>query len=211
MTAADCGCKDAAKCGCHKGVNRMEKTARAELIAALVTDKYSGFKDGDEAILEAASDARLEEFRTASEMHRTGVSAYAKLETEHRNVSARLKVAEDRIKAGEQDLSEEEFLQRAPAPFKAVLEAHKAEEAALRAAYVSQLKDLGEHTEEELKKMPTEQLQTFAKYAHVTLPDFSGRGLPVPRTAQENNDDFTPPDPYAAGLKTLQASSKAVN
>ena len=48
----------------------MEKTARAELIAALVTDKHSGFADGDEAILEAASDERLERFRSAADASR---------------------------------------------------------------------------------------------------------------------------------------------
>ncbi len=189
----------------------MEKTARAELIAALVTDKFSGFKDGDEAILEAASDVRLEEFRAASETKRAEVSTHAKLETDYRNTTARLKVAEDRIKSSEQDLTEEEFLQRAPEPFKRVLETHKAEEATLRAGLISQLKDLGEHTEEELKKMTTNQLQTFAKYAHVEVPDFSARAVATNRNAAENVDDFAPPDPYAAGLKVLSSQSKAVN
>lgn len=192
----------------------MEKTTRAELIAALVTDKYSGFKDGDESLLEAASDARLEEFRAASETHRAAESTQTKMETDLRNTGARLKVAEDRIKSSEQDLTEEEFLQRAPAGIKTLIEAHKAEEATLRAALISSLKDLGAHNEDELKKQTTDQLKVLAKYARVELPDFSGRGFPVERHASDGNDgnsveDFAPPDPYALGIKALQ--SKTVN
>jgi hypothetical protein len=186
----------------------MEKTTRAELIAALVTDKHSGFKDGDEAILEAASDARLEEFRVGAEAHRAQDGTIKRLETDNRNVSARLKVAEDRVKAAEQPLSEEEFLQRAPDTFKRVLEGRKAEEDAIRASLVSQLKDLGANTEDELKKKTIPELQTLAKYARIDVPDFSGRGLPSERHAQ-NNDDFTPPNPYEAGLKALRGQGKA--
>jgi hypothetical protein len=190
----------------------MEKTARAELIAALVTDKYSGFKDGDESLLEAASDARLEEFRAASETHKAAERAFSRLETEHRNVGARLKVAEDRIKAGEQELSEEDFLQRAPASIKALVEGHKAEEAAMRASIISQLKDLGANTEEELKKKSTEDLKTLATYARVNVPDFSGRGLAQERTGTETKRSYAPPDPYKGAIKALQGqSSKAVN
>lgn len=185
----------------------MEKSARAEVIAALVTDKYSGFKDGDEAILEACSDTRLEEFRSASEARKVEHNAKIKLETEQRNTSARLKIAEDRIKTAEQDLSEDEFLQRAPAPYKAIIEAAKAQESALRASLVSQLKDLGAHSEEDLKKKSVEELKTLASYARVDVPDFSGRGLPVERSTPDRNN-YAPPDPYAAGLKTLQAQHK---
>jgi hypothetical protein len=178
---------------------------RAELIATLVTDKYSGFRDGDESILEAASDARLEEFRSASDAAKASANAAARLDTEHRNVSARLKVAEERLRTAEQEMSPEEFLLRAPAEFKTLIEGHKAEEAQLRAALISQLKDLGANTEEELKKSPTDQLKTLAKYARVEIPDFSGRGLPRERHASDNNNEsYAPPDAYAAGLKALQ-------
>lgn len=182
----------------------MEKVARAEIIAELVTNKYSGFKDGDEAILEAASDARLEDFRTAAESRRVDAANAAKQETETRNIAARLKVAEDRIKAAEAELSEDEFLQRAPATIKSVIDEHRAAEAATRASLVTQLKDLGEISEDDLKKKTLGELKTLASYARVTVPDFSVRGLPVERNAGSKHN-YAPPNPYEAGIKALQA------
>jgi hypothetical protein len=152
-----------------------DKTARAELIAALVTDRFSGFKDGDEPLLEACSDSRLEDFRTASEARKAEVGSHARLETEHRNVSARLKVAEDRIKAGEQTLSEEEFIERAPENIKLVLQEHKAAEDAFRASMISQLKDCGANTEEELKAKSTADLKTLSAYARIEVPSAAPR------------------------------------
>lgn len=186
----------------------MEKNTRAEVIAALVTDKFSGFKDGDETILEACSDTRLEEFRAASESHKAAATAFSKLETENRNVGARLRVAEERIKASETQLSEEEFLLRAPGSIKTLVEAHKAEQDALKAALVSQLKDLGANSEEELKKKSIDELRTLAAYARVEVPSFAGRGMPVDRTTEDRNATFAPPDPYAAGIKALQEAAK---
>jgi hypothetical protein len=188
----------------------MEKSARAELIAALVTDKFSGFKDGDEAILEAASDVRLEEFRSASEGRKAELQARQRLETEHVQVAARLKVAEDRIKAGEQSLSEEEFLAKAPASIKSLVEAHKAEEAAYRASLISQLKDLGANTEDELKAKSTEDLKTLATYARVDVhvPDFSGRVMPRERNTGDKTN-YAPPNPYEKDIKALQSRAKA--
>lgn len=176
------------------------KNARAELIAALVTDKFSGFKDGDEGLLEACSDARLEEFRAASETRKSEATAHTRLETDHRNTSARLKIAEDKLKANEQELTEDEFLAKAPASIKTLIESHKAQEAELRADLVSALKDCGANTEDELKKMDIPTLKTLAKYARVNVPDFSGRGLPVQRNASEQ-PNYAPPKPYTLALK----------
>lgn len=184
----------------------MEKATRAELIAALVTDKYSGFKNGDEAILEAASDARLEEFRTASEASRATAGTITRMETEKRNTDARLKVAEERLVKAEQPMSEEEFTQRAPAGIKQVLEARAAEETALKTSLVSQLKDRGGESEDDLKKKSIPELQTLARYAGVKVLDFSGRGVPVNRAAETNRESFAPPDPYAAGIEKLRAA-----
>lgn len=188
----------------------MEKSTRAEVVAALVTDKYSGFKVGDEAILEACSDTRLEEFRAASEERKNQATQMAKMETDNRNTTARLKIAEERIKAGEAELSEEEFMQRAPAPIKALVEGYRAEEAATKASLISQLKDLGANTEEELKKKSMEELKTLATYARVKVPDFSGRGIPAERHASDRNN-YAPPDPYKAGLEAMRNGSKTVN
>lgn len=183
----------------------MKTNNRAELIAALVTDKFSGFKDGDEVVLEACSDTRLEEFRAASDTRKAAAAAFTRLETDNRNIGARLKVAEDRIKVGEAELSEEDFLQRAPASIKEVVEAYRAEEAATKASLVAQLKDCGANTEDELKKKSLEELKTLASYARVSVPDFSGRGMPAQRNASEKVN-YAPPDPYAAGIKALQAT-----
>ena len=180
-------------------------TPKAELIAGLVTDKYSGFKDGDEALLEAASDARLEEFRTAADNRRTAASDHAKLETDNRNTSARLKVAEARLVEAEAPLSEEDFVRRAPASVQATLQALAAEEAEVKATLVASLKDCGANTEEELKKMKIPELKTLAKYARIEVHDYRGKGLPVDRYA-EDSTNYDPPNPYEAGLKALQAA-----
>jgi hypothetical protein len=185
-----------------------EKATKAEIIAALVTDKYSGFKAGDEAILEACSDARLEEFRAGSDAAKTGAQAFAKLETEHRNTTARLKVAEEKIKASEQPMTEEEFTAKAPAPIKAILDEIKTAEAAERAAYISKLKDLGADSEEALRAKTMDELKTLAKYARIEV-DYSGRGLPRERRDAQGSNSYAPPSPYKEGLAALRA--KTVN
>lgn len=184
----------------------MEKNTRAEVIAALVTDKFSGFKDGHETILEACSDTQLEEFRAASESRKVAATTMARLETDNRNLAARLKIAEDRLRASEQELSEEEFLAKAPARYKTLIEAATAAEAATRASLVSQLKDLGAHTEDELKKKSVDELKTLASYARVQVPDFSGRALPVERSAA-SRVSYAPPNPYEEGLKALRSKA----
>lgn len=181
----------------------MEKATKAELIAALVTDKFSGFKVGDEALLESCADTRLEEFRSASEGHKSQATTIVRLETENRNTNARLKVAEDRIRTAESAMTEEDFLKIAPPQYKEIIEAHQTEVAQTRAALVSQLKDLGAHTEEELKAKPLDELKALAQYARVSVPDFSGRGVATSRNASERVS-YAPPDPYADALKKLR-------
>jgi hypothetical protein len=182
---------------------------RAELIASLVTDKYSGFKDGDESLLESASDARLAEFRAAADAAKVASGDKATLTTELTNTKARLKVAEDRIKASETQLTREDFIARAPEDIKALLASHKAAQDAEKAAFVSSLKTCGVKTEEELNKMDVAELKTLAKFARIQVIDYSGRGLPVQRDAEEQNThNYAPPNPYEAGIKALQGASK---
>lgn len=183
-------------------------TPKAELIAGLVTDKYSGFVDGDEPLLEAASDERLERFRTATDARRAAANEHTKLETDFRNTSARLKVMEAQLKDAEAPLSEEEFVRRAPASIKATLEALAAEEAELKATLVAGLKDCGADSEEDLKKKTIPELRTLAKYARIEVRDYSGRGLPKDRFAEASEDYSEPPNPYEAGIKALQAETK---
>jgi hypothetical protein len=182
---------------------------KAESIAALTTDKYSGFKDEDVPMLEACSDVRLQEFQAAAEARKTTAAAFTKLENEHRNLQARLTVSETRIKELEAPLSEEEFMNRAPASIKDVIDAHRAAEAQERGSYVSQLKERGIMTEEELSKKSLDELRTLGAFARVEVPDFSGRGLPVERHASKdpNRVSYAPPDPYKLALERRRAAA----
>lgn len=187
----------------------MDKPTRDELIAALVTDKHSGFKAGDEAQLQVVSDARLEEFRAASENNRKQAETIAKMETDARQTAARLKVAEERIVKLELPMSDADFVARlaADSPIKVLLEQRAAEDTQLKASLVSSLKDLGGEKEEDLKKKSIPELQTLARYAGVKVLDFSGRGIPVERNAGENTrESYAPPDPYKAGLEQVRAA-----
>ncbi len=208
LRAAGCGCHDHTECGCKRGVGHMEKAQKAEIIAALVTDRYSGFKDADQAMLETASDARLEEFRAAADRARLADANLNNLQKDLTNTNARLKVAEDRLKASEQTLSEDEFIARAPASIKTLLDAHKAQEEQHRAGLISRLKECGANTEAELKAKSTDDLETLAAYAQIRVPDYSGQGVPKQRNAADK-DNYAPPNPYEAGLAAMR--SKAVN
>lgn len=178
---------------------------RAEIIQSLVTDKHSGFNEGDTAMLESASDARLEEFRGAADARKTEAAAFARLETEHRNATARIKVQDERLRAAEAGMTDEEWMAKAPAHLKAVLERDKVVEDTYRGAIVSKLKDLGQHTEDELKAMSTADLEKFAKYANVTVPDFSA-ARQAPRALMQGGTtgNYAPPSSY--GLKKQAAN-----
>jgi septal ring factor EnvC (AmiA/AmiB activator) len=188
----------------------MANESKAVIIAGLVTDPYSGFKDGDEPMLETASDQRLTELRAATDARRVEDNNKKALEKDITNTSARLKVAEDRLKASEATLSEEEFIQRAPDSIKTLLEEHKAKEAQQRGALISRLKECGANTEAELKAKSTDELETLAAYAQIRVPDYSGRGIPKERHASDKNN-YAAPDPYADGLAKMRGGSKAVN
>lgn len=190
-----------AACSCEE--NGMNKEQKAEVIAALVTDKHSGYREGDEPFLNALSDARLEEFKAAAAANKLAVEAKDKADDDLRAANAKVTVLEGKLKTAEQAPSEEEWLAKAPSGIKALLDHQKAQEAEEREGLIKTLKAVGANTEDELKAMLTPQLKTLAAYAKIKQPDFSGRGIPVDRTAGEA-EDFTPPDAYAAELKTLR-------
>jgi hemerythrin superfamily protein len=187
------------------------KTNRAEQIAALVVDPHSGFKTNDEGMLETCSDERLAEFRAASDARRVEEQKARNTDTELTKANARLKVTEEKLRSAEQAPTEEQWLEKAPARIKVLLDAEKAEEDAVRAAIVSKLKDLGANTEAELNAKTTDQLRELAEYARVSVPDFSGRGVPKERFASSKTANYAPPDPYAPGLEKMRNSSKMVN
>lgn len=173
---------------------------RAELIQSLVTDKHSGFNDTDITMLEAASDARLGEFRADADARKASEATGLRVETENRNATARIKVLDEKLRAAEAPMSKDEWLAKAPPEFKEILERDKIVEDTYRGAIVSKLKDLGQHTEEELKNMSTQDLEKFAKYANVSVPDFSAARV-APRALSENSGTHSYAPPSSYGLK----------
>lgn len=206
-----------AACGCQ-GAKTMDKTKKAELIAALVIDKHSGFKEGDEPFLETASDEKLEEFRSAADARKSADEAHQKLEHEQRNTAARLKVAEDRLRETEERLkvaaakpTKEQWLENAPPEIKALLEQQEKQNHEHRSQLVTQLKAAqAEFTEDDLNAMDISMLERMVRAIRVETPDFSGRGVPVPRQAASKSDteSYAPPNPYEAGIKALQEQER---
>lgn len=185
---------------------------RAEVIAALVTDKFSGLKDEDQPMLEGCSEARLEEFRAAGEQRKREAQAAVKLENENRNLAARVTVLEAKVKESETELTDEQFLARAPKRFKEVIETHEAGIEAQKLAIVTQLKDLGAHTEEQLREKSLEELEMLASYARIPVPDFSGRGVSVPQSRNAaDKQSIKAPDPYRAALEAQRARESKVH
>jgi hypothetical protein len=165
-----------------------KNTARAELIASIVTDRFSGFGEPHMAILEAASDEQLNGFRTAAAARQVEAATLVRLETENRNLSARVKVLEEKLRdADSARMSEEYFLEHAPEPFQAILKEHKAAEEQTRTSIIVQLKGLGQHTEDELKKMKTPELLVLAGYAKLSITDYSGRAVAHNRNLADKN------------------------
>jgi hypothetical protein len=210
LKAAAAGPQLKAACGCQ-GESTMDKKVKAELIAGLVTDKHSGWKEGDEAFLETAADARLEEFKAAAAVNKTEAEAKVKSENALRAAEAKLTVIEGKLKAAEQAPTEDEWLAKAPGGIKTLLDRQKAQDTEEREGLIKQLKGLGANTEDELKAMGTPQLKTLAQYAKVKTIDFSARGVPRIVAAGAEEEKFTPPDPYADGIKALQGQTKSVN
>lgn len=197
---AACGCKGEKTMG-------MTKDKKAELIATLVTDKFSGFKEGDEALLEAASDEQLETFRSAAETRKTETEERTKLQNDLRTASARIKVVEDKLKTAEEKPTADQWMEKAPAEIRALIDREKQREIEERETLVAHLKTAQDvYTEDELKALETPMLQRLAKIAKVEAPaNYSGRKVPV---SAEKKESYAPPDPYAAGIKALQEQLK---
>lgn len=198
----------------------MTKDKKAELIAALVSDeRFSGFKEGDEPFLETASDARLEEFRSASDARKAADEKFTKLENEARNVTARLKIADEKLKGTEEALkvasakpTKDQWLEQAPPEIKALLDAEEKRNVEHRSTLVAQLKAAqSEFTEDDLRAMEMSMLERLARTIKVEPTDYSARGIPqVPRAAgakDDSTDDYAPPNPYEAGIKALQSKA----
>jgi hypothetical protein len=200
------------KCGgiSAGGDDHMDRTAR---IAALLKNEHNPLKD--QKTLEANTDEGLRLLEVHCANAATLKTAADALKTDAEKAAADLKVAQDekavldaKLKAAEsKELTEDEFLKAAPPTLKTLIERQKAQDAARKATLVASLKAAqSEFTEEELTAEPLDRLERMARAVKVETPvDFSGRGLP--RVAGETKDTFAAPDPYADGVKALQAQN----
>lgn len=200
----------------------MTKEERAATITALTGCTCSGFTADDVKMLETVSDERLTAFTVTTEARKAGEKAKADAdaaitaaaakatETAAQLVAAEKAktAAETKLKAAEAkgELNEEQFMAVAPASLKTLIERSQKADADQKAELVATLKAAqSEFTEAELQAEPIERLQRMAKAFKLDepKPDYSGR--PLPRAAAKGVDEFAPPDPYAAGVKALQA------
>jgi hypothetical protein len=171
-------------CGCATGGKPMTKDARDEAVKTLIGCKHSGFTAEDQAMLETASDARLESFLVAAEARKNEVEKAKEPKT----------------------LSADEFMAQAPQELKTLLARQKRQETERKAELVTALKAAQEeYAESELSAMSLDDLERMARMARIAeKPSYAGRGLP--RAAQETDVYANPPDPYAEGIKALRAA-----
>jgi hypothetical protein len=176
-----------------QGEDDMERKQR---IAALAANPHSTVKSVK--ALELLTDEELDAAEKATKEAAEGTTD--------------LKAAQSRITAleaaAEALKTEEGFLAAAPQSVRDIVNGTKAVTAARVDTLVGQLKVAqSAFTEEELKAKPIAELEKLATISKIEAPaDYSGRGFP--RFAQESSASFAPPDPYAEGLKALQASGK---
>lgn len=186
-----------AACRCeHNTEDDMNKTER---IAALAKNEHNPTKSVK--ALEALDDNEL---KVLEEHCVKAAKAAADLKAAQ-DAAAALDV---RLKAAEaQAIPAEELTE-----LRTLAAERKAQDAAAKATIVGQLKTAaqGVYGDEELNGMSLPALMKLAQVARVETPNYSGKGVPVPRNA-DNKSDFTPPDPYEAGIKALKAREETVN
>jgi hypothetical protein len=101
--------------------------------------------------------------------------------------------------------TEEEFLKAAPESIRTLVENQKQQEATEKASLVTKLAAASKAlTREQLEARSLEDLRTLAAFAKVEAVDYSIKGVPSVRHAA-SSEDFTPPNPYEAGVKALQS------
>lgn len=187
------------------GESTMTKQEKDTLIKALTECNCSGFVTGDVKALETMTDEQLTRLKQRAD-------ATAKTEADLKAAAAQVDEAkaktietEAKLKAAsEKKLTEEEALAQFPS-IKALVDKASADEAARKADLVNKLKTAqSAYTEEELKTLALPMLAKLAVIAKVDQPvaDYSGRGLAM-SSAKDDLDQYEPPDPYAAGLKTM--------
>jgi len=189
-----------AACRCQEGDKQMKftKEQRAAAIKSLTENTHSGFTTGDEPILDAASDERLEAFTVAAAARTQEVADLKAASDKLAIETAALKAASTRV------LTTEEFMAVAPADLKTLIEESQAAKAARKTHLVTELKAAqSEYTEAELSTQPLEQLERNARMLKLGEDKPSYIGRPAPRAAETHT--FDAPDPYAEAIKVLQA------
>jgi hypothetical protein len=106
--------------------------------------------------------------------------------------------APDPVTPEPEELTEDEWLEKAPATLRQMIEGHKAAEAAEKATLVAAIgRTTDAYTEDDLKAMDLPGLQKLAKAAHVDV-DFGGQGFPK---ITDDGDSNEAPKPYTLALE----------
>lgn len=197
----------AGKCKCsdnHGGEADMDKKTR---VKTLVGHPYSPFSDADVPMLEGIGDDRLAAFETAAESR---AAEAKKAEEELRTAKDAQVKAEGQVTelkaAAAAVLPEDEWLKRAPARVRALVEDAQKAEQTKRDELIGQLKTAqSAYNEDELKALSTEHLEKLGKVAIKTaeakVVDFSGRGL---KTGDDNKVPAAPD--MNEKIRTLRAA-----
>lgn len=197
-----------AACGCHnsnpKGaVTSMDKTAKSALVARLLANEKVKARNLTQAALEAMSDEVLEAMGDLDGAGAT-VPTTAPVPTPAPTPApVPVAITEEQLP---QSLRDE------LAESRAIIAERKSAQAARHATLVANLKELVKtvHTEEQLKAMSVDQLESIDKLLKVNRPtaDYSGQGFPTGNTTDANRPD-APPD-MAAAIRAARGQSVPV-
>lgn len=212
-----------------------EMKTKADKIKALVACPCSGFKSSDIKALEALDETRIDELQATADERK---KAEEKTATELATAQAALKAATQcatckgegkafgkecpdcggsgELKAAElaakvKTLESQQIPAEELANLRSLAAVHKAQEAEEKAGLVTVLEGTQKvYDKAKLEAMPVQQLRDLAAIAKVDAPkvDYSLRGIPQQRTADDKAESFTPPDPWERDLKVAQAAYK---
>lgn len=163
----------------------MNKTER---VKALIAHPRSPFKEADQAYLEGLTEERLAEHEQHAQEAETAATQATEQVAQAQQAEAAAKAeAKAAQTAASAALSEEDWMKRAPASVRKVVQAAQAQEQARHTELVAGLKAAqSTYTEDELKAMSNEALEKLAALVASTVPeaDFSGRAFPRAASAK---------------------------
>lgn len=196
---ADLKAAAAKPCGCGGSVPAVTPTTlegaamtKEARIAALMAHKHNPLKD--EAALKASSEAGL----AALEAHCVTADAAEKKAGEDEVV---------RAAAAAKPQTEEEYLQKAPASIRTLVDRHKAADALRKTELVTALKACQtEYTEAELTALATDDLERIARLTKADV-DFSGIGITRAAAAAAGDVFANPPNGYDLALKAAAGTT----